>query len=310
MNYRDEIEKIALNAQTKKLAKQWGVSPESITRKDLEYEERENNKKTLKAVGGVASAGAGASVINKARHEGMLDGVVRRYHNTSKENVSKIKEKGILSDKAMDPNNLTSMAAGISDEEKAGKTYMAKKKGVADGIGMRRDQIDNARLMPNPLQARKTQETLKVNIPLSDYKKMNKVDNPELGGAKSAKEFREVLQKKIDGNPLYAGQKIPMEMARSGYNQLGPQTDVIQGDIAAKYIKGGKHFEKQTLKGFGRFLKENPLHFAKGVGLAGVGAGGAALGGKLLLDSMKKTKNPHDEKTASDIVNETFEKLG
>jgi len=308
MNYRNQIEKTAVEYTKKQLAKKWGVSVDEISNKDLDYAEKEHNKKVAKGGAGIVGGAVGANVINKARQEGMLDGVVRRYHNTKKDNVSGIKEHGILSNKAMDPDNLTSMAAGIGKEEQAGKTYMAKKKGVADGIGMRRDQIDNGRLMPDLFGAKKTQETLKVNIPVKDYKGMHKVDNPELMGAKNAKEFQKILQKKVDGNIMYMGQKIPMNVARSGFNQLGPQTDVIQGDIASKYVKGGKGYEKQTLKGIGRFIKENPKHFAKGLGHVGLGAIPIAIGGKLLADSFKKTKNPH-HKEANEIIEECFEKI-
>lgn len=253
---------------------------------------KEAPKHLLSQYGGTASAVAGGNLVNSARREGQLDGIVRRYHNTKAENVKGIKNQGIKASRALDPDAITRIV-GLSEDEMKGKTYLAKNRTVARGVGARRQQIadmTNPWILPNEAdsfkKSFKTQKTMKVNIPLSEYKKLNFVANPELKGAKSAKEFMH----KSNLDPLTSAQ---------AYKNLGKNTDVIGGDIASKFIKGGKDYKKQTLKGIARNIKENPKDFAKGVGKAGLGtamlAGGTYLAGKSLKETYTRNKKQKEE---------------
>lgn len=272
------------------LAPKIGVKKSNMINKDR----KEIDRDTIKQMGGTAGVMGGAKLIGSARREGQLDGIVRRYHNTKAENVTGIKEHGIKASKALDEDALTRIT-GLSENQMKGKTYMAKKRSGARAVGARRQQIADMTypgVLPNGaeslIKSFKHQKTMKVNIPLNEYRKLNKVSNPELRGAKS---YRDAIKKSLTGT-----QEIPADplTAMSMYKTLGKDTDTIAGDISSKFIKGGKGYKKQTLKGIGKHIKNNPKDFAKGLGKAGLGtaaiAGGGIMAYKSLKNSMERNK--------------------
>lgn len=272
---------------------------ESKQKSMMKKDKKDIDKDALGQIGGTAGAIGGTKLINSARREGQLDGIVRRYHNTKAENVAGIKEHGIKASKALDKDALTRIT-GLSEDQMKGKTYMAKNRMGARSVGARRQQIQDATnpfIMPNEteslLKSFKHQKTMKVNIPLDEYKKLNFVDNPELRGAKS---YKDVIKKSLTGTG-----EIPADplSAMSMYKTLGKETDTVAGDISSRFIKGGKGYKKQTLKGIGKHIKNNPKEFAKGLGKAGLGAGllagGAVIAGKSLKSSLDRNKRYKEE---------------
>lgn len=76
---------------------------------------------------------------------------------------------------------------------------------------------------------------------------------------------------------------------------LKDDTYTIKGDIDPKYIKESKKYNKYKLRDFGKYVKNNPKRFIKGVGKASLGGGLISLGsiglvkfGKKLIKNNKK----------------------
>lgn len=306
-----------INDSFEKIAKLTEEEMEELKQLNPEIQRlnKQNAKDALGATGrayaGVGGLYGSTAIINKARRSGEIDGVVRRYHNTRAENVKGIKEKGILSEKALDKDNLTSRTTGLTSVEKKGKTYLAKDRGGARAVGTRRQQLDNglsAFYTPDPqqayLQSFKNHKTMKVNIPLDEYKKLNTVANPELRGAKTLKE---VLQKNKAGE--IPGSQFEAIMT---HLKLNKGTDTVLGDIPSKFIKGGKGYQKRTLKDIGRHIKNNPKIFAKGLGKAGLGTLGVAgsayvlKGDKEANQRMKEFRENKDVKRYNELTKKMY----
>lgn len=243
----------------------------------------------------------GGKLISNSINE--ITGLERTYHNTERKNIDNILKEGIKSKYAADPENLTNSAlVDIDMDKKKDLVYLAKKKADADDIGRaRREQ--SAEVITDPVTGRRrlnyakkdTGKTLHVNIPYEDLKKMNLVENPELRGAKNKKEFRKIYKKLIelgDGEELSEADKISSD---DHYKFLKNDTYTIKGDIDPKYIKESKKYNKYKLRDFGKYVKNNPKRFIKGVGKASLGGGLISLGsiglvkfGKKLIKNNKK----------------------
>ena len=149
------------------------------------------------ALAGAAGIAVGAGKVGNEFKKGNLTGRETVYHNTNRRNVKSIKENGILASKASDEDNLTHKGLGdiLSEDEMAGLTYVARNKMPALGIGLTSAMYDssdkNCRNYKDLLGAISDRKTLKANIPAW---KMDIVDNPELQGAKSRKEFQPHLR--------------------------------------------------------------------------------------------------------------------
>lgn len=194
------------------------------------------------------------TTLGRVKQEGLLDGRVKFHHSTAENNVKSIMENGLQSKYADDPSNITNiMLDDLDKSKKSGKVYLAKNKEIADAAGSRRGLLLNVR-----------SKDLDVDIPYEDFKKMKKVENPELKGAKNWKEFHKM---KLDRYGEFDPQR-----AKDSYDILGKKgTEVIQGDIPSKYIKGGKGYQKNTVKDTIKYIKKNPGRFAKGLGLSALG---------------------------------------
>ena len=265
----------------------------------INRDRKDSSKDAVNQVGGAYGVIGGTKLIDSARREGQLDGIVRRYHNTKAENVTGIKEHGIKASKALDQDAITRIS-GLSEDQMQGKTYMAKKRMGARSVGLKRQQVQdmtNPFIMPNEMKSLakslKHQKTMKINIPLNEYRKLNLIDNPELRGAKS---YREAIKKSSKGTGELPVNELGAMMM---YKVLGKDTDTVAGDISSKFIKGGKGYQKQTLKGIGKHIKSNPKDFAKGLGKAGLGAGliagGATIAGKSFKSSIARNKRNKEE---------------
>lgn len=296
----DSFEKIAkLTKEEFKEFQSLAPKVQSKQREIIKRDRKDSSKDAVNQIGGTYGVIGGTKLVDSARREGQLDGIVRRYHNTKAENVAGIKEHGIKASRALDQDAITRVT-GLSEDQMKGKTYMAKKRMGARSVGARRQQIQdmtNPFILPNASQSLaksfKHQKTLKVNIPLNEYRKLDFVDNPELRGAKS---YRDAVKKSLTGT-----REIPADplSAMSMYKTLGKETDTVAGDISSRFIKGGKGYQKQTLKGIGKHIKNNPKDFAKGLGKAGLGAGliagGATIAGKSFKSSVARNKRNKKE---------------
>lgn len=91
------------------------------------------------------------------------------------------------------------------------------------------------------------------------------------------------FMEKLKGNP-----KLKSEMFYA----------IKSEDIDPKYIKESKKYNKYKLRDFGKYVKNNPKRFIKGVGKASLGGGLISLGGiglvkfgkKVIKDNKKEKK--------------------
>lgn len=258
------------------------------TRATVKTFSKTENEKIKTGLGVAAAGGIGLAKMNKDEFTGR----VKRYHATDKDVMNKIKEEGLKASKANDSSTYTKqLLRDIPEDKLNNKVYLGKDKIVSKSVGKGRE-----------LRGRGKQGILEL-IDYDDWKKMKKVENPELRGAKNAEE----LYRKM-GNGGIFGRKWehmdPIEklaFKKGGYDILGEKgTEVIEGDIASKHIKGGKGYEKNSVKKIAKYAKKHPGRFAKGAAKVGAGVAvtgtGLAIAGKGLSDK-KKNKTFSDKET-------------
>jgi hypothetical protein len=142
---------------------------------------------------------------------------------------------------------------------------------------------------------KETRQTLKAKVPTW---KMKEVDNPELKGAKSWKDFRKVLDERGKDNFQWemTPDMIKNRTSKTGFDQLGRKgTAVFEGNVGSEYFKKSKNFKKLDLSEFKDYVSHNKGRFAKGVAGA---AGGLALlgaGAKILYDNHKNKEKKAEE---------------
>lgn len=265
------------------------------------------------ALAGLAGIAVGAGKVGNEFRKGNLTGRETVYHNTNRRNVKSIKENGILASKASDTDNLTHKGLGdiLSEDEMAGLTYVARNKVPALGIGLTSAMYDssdkNSRNYKDLLGAISDRKTLKANIPAW---KMNIVDNPELQGAKSRKEFQPHLKHRLKrsgpqgtiSSTLYSPISTIGSQLSSGvmYNSLGRKgTHTIKGDVGSEYIKGSKDYKPVTKEEVKEYIANNPNRFKNGLIDAGIGLGAMAGGAMALAKGIRKKASEDIEKEAS-----------
>ncbi len=278
-----------------------------IKRKNFSNTEdiKDDLKKKAHLAGAIASGATiykGGKLISNSINE--ITGLERTYHNTERKNIDNILKEGIKSKYAADPENLTNLTVDDVDmDKKKDLVYLAKKKADADGVGKARF-VAGTSIETDPITKRRrfkhsvkdTGKNLHVNIPYEDLKKMNLVENPELRGAKNKKEFRKIF-KKIKAEEIER-EGISDKLINDHYKFLKDDTYTIKGDIDPKYIKESKKYNKYKLRDFGKYVKNNPKRFIKGVGKASLGGGLISLGGiglvkfgkKVIKDNKKEKK--------------------
>lgn len=277
------------------------IKPQDVTEEEKNETEKEASEKKNKndvsaddkVLAGATATGSGAMLAKHTYDRGNLTGRETLYHNTRKQNVESIKQTGLKGSKALDPDLAFTpdVLQNISKDKLANKVYFGRKKSVAEAVGLTARVHDM-----NNNKGNHQRETMKAKVPTW---KMKEVDNPELLGAKNKSEFRKSFAKSQGFNedsPLLNPQadKIYKMLGRKG-------TAVIEGDVAGKYFKGHKGYEKANLKEVGEFIKKNPKRFAKGMGQAVSGAALIGAGGKLINDGLKQKKS---EKVAAILLEE------
>ena len=239
-------------------------------------EKRKDNekKKLAKIVAGSGLLYGGYKTVKKNKSK--ITGLENFYHSADQGVIDSIKKEGIKAKFAEDPGNLTNTVLGntIDKSKLKGKVYLGRRKSVADGVGYSRDMNYKLGRINNKNYIGKS-KTLKVNIPFEELKKLNEVDNPELGGAKNTKEYARRIWKNAYKNAPGEAESIKEMfgkkgrnafariLAESGYKDLSRDgTAVFENDIDSKFIKGSKNYEKYGLDKFKEYVKNNPKRFA------------------------------------------------
>lgn len=282
--YKDEIEKIANKKQQ---------------REQQQQEQAKRNRKKL--LGGTLALG-GATVAKKQYDKGNLTGRETLWHNTNKKNVGSILEKGLQASYALDPDNLTNTVLhDVPKSELANKVYLARKKINALGTGIAASLNEQPGFLKDQFKALtdtfKKRETLKAKVPTWKFKE---VENPELRGAKSPREFAKKVR---EANPMAF--MTPEFELQSAFKSLGPKgTATIEGSIPPEYLKKSKLYKRIGMDELKAFIKANPKRFAKGAGIASLGAG-AAIGGLDLINKGFKKESDYKQSLLEKIaVNE------
>lgn len=265
--------------------------------------EADDIKNSAKLIGGTAAAGAGSKGIMNQIKKGNLTGRETLYHNTRRSNVDNILKGGVRSSYATDPENITNLiVSDVPMDKKKGLTYFGRNKGVADGVGLTREMVDNRDLLLKPTQeqmlrdAKRNNKTLRVNAPTW---KMETAANPELRGARNSREFSEIMDgvAKKKGAPEAALPKPLRRLINNvGYKSLGEKgTKVIKGDVGPEFVKGSEKYVRNSPGEIASFIKNNPKRFRKGSLKAGLGLG-ALLGGGGAIRSAFSSKEEEDFK--------------
>lgn len=323
----------SLERKRKKMAKVYHTDVDNIRDDDIEAYYRDKKKKRGRALAAGVGLSAGTGLIGSTAANGYITGRHRLYHTTDADNVKKIKKEGLKAygkhdREAYVANSTLSQGRnlGFINKEPDKAVYLTKNKQDASLHGVKRKAVQSA-MGKQP----KKQKRMKVSIPHEQYKKMNFVDNPELLGAKSKKEFvnkrremenivNEVMAKATGRD--YSPQNNPLSDFVTGraYKNTVKNSRVVPHDISSKYIKGGKGYEKLSLKELKEYMKKNPKRVAKGLGLYGLA--GASLASSVGLtmrnhNQRKRTKTlsglrqmeglpQSNEKRASCILNDIY----
>ncbi len=278
-----------------------------------EKEGPEKEKKKDEDLGDLAKFAAGTGLLIGGskivkKNKSKVTGLENFWHSADESTIDSIKENGLKTKYSEDPNNLANSLLGknIDKSKLKGKVYLGRKKSVADEVGLSRD-INHSNGLINNKNYRGKSKTLKVNIPYEELKKMKEVDNPELRGARNAKEHAKNIWKNVLKNTPEEAKLLKKAVGRRGrniyarvisesiYKDLSRKgTAVFENDIDSKYIKESKNYKKYGLDQFKDYVKKNPKRFAKGIGKSAVGLGlgitGAVLIGKSLKGNKKKEK--------------------
>lgn len=272
-----------------------------------EKEKDEDLEDLAKFAAGTGLLIGGSKIVKKNKSK--ITGLENFWHSADESAIDSIKENGLKTKYSEDPGNLTNtvnLGKSINKSKLKRKVYLGRKKSVADDIGITRDFNYMAGKIKNKSYKGKS-KTLKINIPYEELKKMKEVDNPELHGAKNARDFTKAYWKSVYKNDPENAKQIKESFGKRGrnafmrvaseaaYKNLSKEgTAVFENDIDSKYIKESKNYKKYGLDQFKDYVKKNPKRFAKGVGKSAVGLGlgitGAALIGKSLKDNKKKEK--------------------
>lgn len=249
-------------------------------------------KRTAEKAGGVAAIGTGLYIADKVHKSGEVSGRVHLYHGTSKKAKKKIQEEGLKAIHALDEDNIT-RSAGIDPGNKP-LVYTTKKRRIAMGHTLPHLIKDDGA------------GVVRMSIPYDEYKKMKRsYDNPEMAGAKTAKEYAEKIKRGETPNPndkliKNYGMDVDSYAKRKWDNLSGAKgtsgTRIFEQDIDTKRIKGSKDYVKNSVKEVLKYAKNNPKRFAKGVGKSAVSVGLIAGGTKLLLPKNKKKETDNKNK--------------
>lgn len=255
------------------------------------FSSTDKNKDSYSGEKALAS-GIGSAALLGSTKTGRLTGKVTRYHNTENKNVQNILEEGLKSKYADDPNNLTNMALpDIDKKKKSGLVYTSKKKRDGLGVGVAREyhkkikagniwkRISGAGL-DDLEDAKKNSTTLKLEFDYDDLKNSERIENPELRGAKTWKEYQSKLKQK--------GRNVSDLVAKEEFKALNEGTHIFRGDIGSNHIVGGKGYKKRSMKQIGRYIKNNPGRFGKEAAKVVAGVGLGAYSGKKVYDSLKE----------------------
>lgn len=257
-----------------------------IKRKLFSQKKKESDnelKRAASIAGGAVATKEGLNILDNVHQSGEVSGRVRLYHGTTKKNKKKILEEGLKGEKALTSDAITNQR--ISDVgKKFGKKIVYTGKKRAPAIDMMVSHAMNS----------ETPSMVRMSIPYKEYRNMKSrrvYENPEFTIAHNAKtkgEFAENMKNNIfhpmtekEANKYY--DKFSGAKGTSG-------TRIFEGDIESKYIKGGKGYQKNSIKEVGKYIKKNPKRFAKGLGKASLGAGLIAGGAALAIKGEKKKK--------------------
>lgn len=259
-----------------------GLTTKQANRLDLGLakianEEKEKQKPNLKdeAIDVAARYGVMGGAYAGYKSLPMIDGMERLYHGTDKEKAKGIREKGLLASKAGQgiATQQADLANRVGKENLAGKVYLSRNPLTAL-------EIANKESWGIP----EDMGFVRSKIPYQDLQDgtIKQVENPELRGL-SRKEFRDTVHKETG---------TPKLLAHLGYKELkAPNTLTVEGDLPTKYIKGSNDFQGQTMQRWKDYVKSNPGRFAKGLGLAGAGAGLVAGG----VGVLRRDKGENEE---------------
>lgn len=258
-----------------------------IIKRKLFSQKKESDDKLKRAAsiaGGAVVTKEGLNILDNVHQSGEVSGRVRLYHGTTKKNKKKILEEGLKGEKALTSDAITNQRIG-NVGKKFGKKIVYTGKKRAPAIDMIVSHAMNA----------ETPSMVRMSIPYKEYQNMRSrrvYENPEFTiahNAKTKKEFAENMKNNIfhpmterEANKYY--DKFSGAKGTSG-------TRIFEGDIESKYIKGGKGYQKNSIKEVGKYIKKNPKRFAKGLGKASLGAGLIAGGAALAIKGGKKKDN-------------------
>lgn len=265
----------------------------------------------------IGAGALGGGALLAAKNQNKVTGMETRYHGTGKENAEGILREGLQASRAGEgvSTQRANLRQELGDEAVDGKTYLGKSRKVSKDFALQAglksqgvasgnilDVIsDQERTIGDKIQtyrsAGKDGALLKAKIPYNDLQNgtLNVVDNPELRGMDKA-EWVEGTKTNFGKNPMARMQFIANPGAEraheinmgNSYNNLSKGTDVIQGDVDARYFKGAEGHTGQTLKGVAEYVKANPKRFATGVGAVSGGIGAAGYGANRLYNAYQE----------------------
>lgn len=234
----------------------------------------------------------------------MVTGRTKLYHGTSAKNLPGILEHGIQ------PGKRSGMAEILPQEMGARNlAYATPSKMTARLYGRQSAAIDEAiKWDPTKTVAKMNQSgelrerigrrsgignerIVELSVPLWKKEYADKVvPNPELRGARSAREFGDIIEKQ---HPLYRVTRNPIS-DRAIYN--GIKDPAYKGGLGPEVVKGSKSYRRLSPHEVFEYAKTRPGRFLSGVGLGAAGIGLAGYGAKRLYDRMRKM--PKNEKRA------------
>lgn len=265
-------------------------------------------------VGGGLALG-GAAALSKSKP--LVSGRTSIYHGTTEALAEKVRQNGLLPSAAVAkgpaitdilPDDIRAQAknlAYLTHDNAEARRYAGQAQALADlgpNINYHSAETRAARVrgltagQNNP----RTKGVVHAEVPLWRQDIASKLKaNPEARGSfEGFKKYRD---------PMGMARFMPGAESQLFHEYNGYAKSVsVEGGIAPEFIRGAK-YKGVGLRELGEYASAHPKQFAKGVGLAGLGAGAMA-GGAYLMGS--GVRNKLKEKTSSDErVSRTADRL-
>lgn len=248
-----------------------------------------------------SSAVAGGAIVHNVYHRGHLTGRETFYHGTRPSRVKDILDNGIHASSDNSSGGVTEIVENFNNNKGglgSGKlSFLARDKLTGrqySYLGSHFDSgnVDNIHRFTGVHGAQARNNEAKAFM-ADHFKKTIGIKPDEGLITASIPTWKKDSVKLVDNPEVALGKKniayIMDPAFKAGIDNMERNSVAVEGGVSSKYLKGSKHYVKNSLGEVVDYVKHNPKRFiTKGLGTGGLGVGLMAGGTALAAHTMKK----------------------